>query len=77
MWRALRSLWLALEPPARRLAEFQARLLLDLFYWVVIGPSSLVLRFGPDPLSRTPGSGAWKPRPEDAEPPQARAARQS
>jgi hypothetical protein len=77
MRRAFRSLLLALEPPARRLAEFQARLLLDLFYWVVIGPSSLLVRFGPDPLSRKPGSGSWTPRPEDAEGPRARAARQS
>jgi hypothetical protein len=75
---ALRALWRGWKAVARRVGDVQARILLTLFYYVVLGPFALVLRWRSDPLGIGPrASGGWRPRDEPAGPPLPRARRQA
>lgn len=65
-----RSGWEKWKALAARAATFQARVLLALFYWIVITPFALVLRAVADPLELRPGAGGRWHRPPSAEPPQ-------
>ena len=59
----LEPLWQAWKRFARRLADFQGRVLLTLFYIVLIVPGGLVLRLVADPLRRRrPPTSNWSPR---------------
>lgn len=65
----LRSLWEWWKPVARKIGDFQARVILLLFYFVILGPFALALRLSSDPLSMRPGAPrGWRPRaiPEGA-----------
>jgi hypothetical protein len=74
----LRAAWNAWKRLARRIGDIQARILLTLFYYVVLGPFALVLRWRSDPLALERGvSGGWRSRPESLEEPMAQARRQS
>jgi hypothetical protein len=74
----LRAAWNAWKRLARRIGDIQARILLTLFYYVVLGPFALVLRWRSDPLALERGvSGGWRSRPESPEEPMAQARRQS
>jgi len=58
--------WNAWKSFARASGDFQARLLLHLFYFLVIGPFSLlVLRSDPLWRRRAPGPSYWLARSED------------
>jgi hypothetical protein len=47
---------------ARRIGDVQARILLSVFYFVIMAPFALVLRRG-DPLAIRPGAArGWRPR---------------
>jgi hypothetical protein len=76
---ALRRLFEAWKRLGRRLATFQARVLLTLFYFVVLAPFALVLRLTSDPLAlRRGAAGKWRPREaDDPRDPLARARDQS
>jgi hypothetical protein len=53
--------WLSL---AHRIGEFQARLLLTLFYFVIVSPFALWVRIMRDPLAlRRSGGPRWLARP--------------
>jgi len=39
-----------------KIGDFQARLILTLFYFIIVGPFALVIRFGGDPLRIKPGT---------------------
>lgn len=58
----LRKLWEAWKRIARRIGDFQARVLLTIFYAVLVLPFGLAVRFFADPLrvKRTPR--AWLDR---------------
>ncbi len=71
------GLWRAWTRLARRIGDVQARVLLTVFYYAVLGPFALALRLRSDPLGLRPGAGGWRDREEPAGPPLARAARQS
>lgn len=63
---------------AHRIGDFQARLLLSTFYFVVVAPFALGLRLCSDPLRLARGlSPRWTPRVRSEGEPLARALRQS
>jgi len=73
----LRRLWEGWKRFGRRLGDFQARVLLTLFYFSAIMPFAILVRCATDPLSlksRTPRG--WRPRPVAPGGPLERARRQ-
>lgn len=77
MKAAARAAWRWWTRVAHRIGDFQARVLLTVFYYVILGPFALVLRRG-DPL----GIGAtvargWRRRDAGALPIAEQARRQS
>jgi hypothetical protein len=55
--------WSAFKRFARRLGDFQARLLLSVFYIFVVGPHALIMKLFSDPLGlRTAQSRGWTER---------------
>lgn len=70
----LRRLWEGWKRFGRKMGDFQARLLLTVFYFVILAPFALVVRLGADPLGLK-RSGGWLPVTRDADP-LARARRQ-
>jgi hypothetical protein len=62
----LSKLWSHWRRFARRLADFQGRVLLTLLYVVLIVPGGLVIRLAADPLRRhRPETSNWTPRLPD------------
>ena len=75
---ALRSLWEGWKRVARKIGNFQARIILLVFYFVVVCPFALVVRWTSDPLSLKPKSPhGWRPAPQPEGNPADRAMRQS
>ena len=65
MQNALRTAWESWKRVARRIGDVQARILLTAFYFVVLGPFALLLRWRSDPLSTKPSAaGGWDVRSE-------------
>lgn len=60
----LRNLWHRWLGFARKIGTFQSRVLLTLFYFLVVTPFGLAMRLFGDPLQRKhrPAKSAWKPR---------------
>ena len=44
-------LWNRWKRIAKRIGDFQARLILSVLYFVILGPFALLVRWGADPLS--------------------------
>jgi hypothetical protein len=67
----LRRLWERWKVVAHVIGNFQARVLLTVFYFVIAPPFALIVKLGRDPLSlRRPSGGSYwvtRPRPESAE----------
>lgn len=60
----LRRLWEAWKRVGRRIGDFQARLLLSVFYFVVVAPFALAVRWAGDPMALRPGAArGWHLRP--------------
>jgi hypothetical protein len=75
---AVRRLWEGWKRVGRRIGDFQARALLTLFYFVILGPFALVIRLAFDPLALAPGAPkGWQPLKITAGAPLDRARRQS
>lgn len=74
-----RRLWEGWKRVGRKLGTFQARVLLTVFYFVILAPFALLLRLTSDPLALRKGSGGgWRPRaPDDGADPMTRALAQS
>jgi hypothetical protein len=47
----LKAFWEAWKSFGRKLGDFQARLILSVFYFVIVAPFSLLIRCGSDPLT--------------------------
>lgn len=63
MWRMARSIWRGWKRIARKIGDFQARLLLEVLYFVLLWPFALAVRWGSDPLAIKPGAQTgWRPR---------------
>ena len=74
---ALRAAWRWWTRVAHRIGDFQARVLLSFFYYVILGPFALVLRRS-DPLGIAPGAArGWRRRDGVARPIAEQARRQS
>jgi hypothetical protein len=74
---AARAAWRAWTRIAHRIGDFQARVLLSFFYYVVLGPFALVLRRS-DPLAIDPGAArGWRRRDAGTRPIAEQAHRQS
>ena len=77
MSSAMRTLWEGWKRVARRIGDFQARLILLLFYFLILGPFALAVRWGSDPLAIKAGAPqGWRPRADGEGTPMARATQQ-
>jgi hypothetical protein len=56
----LRRLWHAWKRVGRKIGDFQARVLLTLFYFVLLAPFAVAVRLKADPLGLRRGGG-WLP----------------
>jgi hypothetical protein len=64
----LKVLWVRWKAVAHVIATFQSRAILFVFYYVVMAPFALGMRFASDPLRLRPGTpGGWlaRPAPDD------------
>lgn len=70
MMRLLKILWEYWKAFGRRVGDLQARLLLFLFYFLVLAPFALVVRTFSDPLGlKRTSPPDWRPRrPELVDP---------
>jgi hypothetical protein len=61
----LKRAWQAWKSFGRKVGDFQARLILSIFYFMIIAPLALLVRFFSDPLSLKPSTvKGWIARPE-------------
>jgi len=61
----MKNLWEWWKRVARKIGDFQARVILTIFYFVVLGPFALAVRLGSDPLAIKPGTPrGWHPKTE-------------
>ena len=75
MAAALRRLWQGWKRVGKKIGDFQARLLLTVFYFVILAPFALGVRLWADPLGlKRPGG--WHPVTPPSETPRQRAGRQ-
>jgi hypothetical protein len=73
----VRSLWERWKRIARKIGDFQARALMTGFYFLILGPVSLVLRWRSDPLAIKAGTArGWRDMEETEGAPMDRARRQ-
>jgi len=73
----MKSFWEQWQRVARKIGDFQARLILTLLYFTVIGPFALIVRFGADPLSLKKGTQqGWRVKADVEDSPMKRAMNQ-
>ncbi len=53
---AARQLWEQWKRLARKIGDFQARVLMTIFYFLILGPVAMVLRWSSDPLAMKPST---------------------
>jgi len=60
----LSKLWARWKAIATKIGNFQARLILSLFYFLIVTPFGLVMRFFADPLQIKPRATStfWQPK---------------
>jgi hypothetical protein len=51
-----RKLWQRWKRIARKIGDFQARALMTIFYFLVVGPVAMALRWRSDPLALKPST---------------------
>jgi hypothetical protein len=74
----MRQLWEGWKRIAHKIGDFQARALMTVFYFIILGPISLVFRWRSDPLAIKPGTTrGWCLREARDGTPMAQARRQS
>ena len=63
----LQRLWEGWKRVARKIGEFQARVIMMLFYFVILAPFAILIRWANDPLALKPNTPkGWVAR-EDRE----------
>jgi hypothetical protein len=73
-----RKLWERWKWIARKIGDFQARALMTLFYFLILGPLAMVICWRSDPLAIKPGTPrGWGGREESEGVPMEHARRQS
>ena len=76
MSNPFRQVWAWWKPIARKIGDFQARVILTLMYFIVVAPFALAVRCFADPLAIKRGAeGGWRLR-TDSDTPQKAAWRQ-
>jgi hypothetical protein len=64
----VKALWAMWKSFAHRIGNVQARIILSLFYFVVLGPFALGMKLLDDPLRLSVGTGSqWLSRPSGDE----------
>jgi hypothetical protein len=77
-FKAGRNLWEWWKRVGKRIGDFQARFLLLLFYFLILGPFALAIRCFSDPLGiKAKMPRGWLPRSDVQGTPMDRATRQS
>jgi hypothetical protein len=62
------KIWENWKRIGKRIGEFQSRIILGLFYFVIVCPFALAIRLASDPLGIKPGrTRGWQPRKDGAE----------
>ena len=75
-WGGVQSANRCLSVP-KAIGDFQARLILSVFYFIIVGPFALILRWAADPLSLKKGAQqTWRVKTESKDPPLKRAMNQ-
>lgn len=60
-----RRIWNWWKPIARKIGDFQARVMLTIFYFIFFAPFGLIVRLTMDPLAMKPhGEPHWKLKSE-------------
>ena len=73
----MQNLWQWWKRIGRKIGDFQARFLLILFYFIVLGPFALAVRYWSDPLAiKAATPRGWRPRDNRAAAPLERATKQ-
>ncbi len=63
----LRRLWRGWKRIGKKIGDFQARVLLTVFYFVIVAPFALIVRAAADPLAIKPRSArGWRARTGEA-----------
>jgi len=55
----LKQLWQGWQKVAKKIGDFQARLILSLFYFLIVLPMGLIARMFSDPLSLKKTAARW------------------
>jgi hypothetical protein len=55
----VKDLWQWWRKIAKKIGDFQARLILAIFYFVIILPLGLIVRLFSDPLDRKESAAGW------------------
>jgi hypothetical protein len=71
----VRALWEGWKRVAKRIGDVQARILLSIFYFLILAPFALVVRWGMDPLAIKTAAG-WRSKEDSPGTPMERASRQ-
>ncbi len=60
-------LWAQWKRFAQKVGDFQARVILTLLYFIILGPMAVVVRIMKDPLriKHTPQASVWSPKPAE------------
>ena len=71
------GLWERWKRFGKRIGDFQARALLSIFYFIILAPFALIIRWVSDPLAiKTKTSRGWQVKGEGEGSPRERASRQ-
>jgi hypothetical protein len=58
----IQALWQGWQRVAKKIGDFQARLILTLFYFLIVLPTGLIARLFADPLALRKKSAEWEKR---------------
>ena len=63
MKNQLKNLWQRWQTVAKKIGDFQARLILSLFYILIVLPIGLIARMFSDPLALKKTAAHWEAKP--------------
>lgn len=73
----MKKLWEWWKRVARKIGDFQARIILTIFYFIILGPFALAVRLGSDPLAiKANTHKGWQPKTEGKGTPMEQATKQ-
>jgi hypothetical protein len=73
----MKKIWEGWKRIAKKIGDFQARVILTVLYFVIIGPFALIIRWAADPLAlKKGGEPGWRPKAQTEDSPLKRAINQ-